>query len=285
MPRLWAHTLYATRRDYRPAPAGEPFGGPVFLVGSPRSGTTFLGSALGRVPGGAYLFEPVLMKAVVPYVWSGSWSDERARGVVLGLHERLLRSVGAPSATLVEKTPRSVFIADRLADWYPSARIVVLLRDGRDVALSWSRKPWLADRASLSARQRRRIEPGGYRYGPRPHFWVEPSRIEEFVSTTPTHRAAWGWRRHVEAWEEVEASIPEERRLEVRYEALVSDRARTAERLSAFLGLTPGAASVLAGEIASASPTSVGGWAASEVADDVAALAEMQPALGRLGYL
>ncbi len=44
---------------------------PVFVIGAPRSGTTFLGSCLGRLPFMSYHFEPRLTKAPARCVYEG----------------------------------------------------------------------------------------------------------------------------------------------------------------------------------------------------------------------
>src|SRR5205823_2810261 len=54
---------------------------PVFVIGAPRSGTTFLGSCLGRLPEISYHFEPRLTKAAARCVYDGSWSTRRGRAV------------------------------------------------------------------------------------------------------------------------------------------------------------------------------------------------------------
>ena len=277
-PRIFAHTLFSHLRDHRRAPRGNPPPGPVFVVGSPRSGTTFLGAALARIPGTSYQFEPVAVKAAVPYIWSGIWPEEKSRRLVTGVHTFLKAIQLEQGRTLIEKTPRNVFIVPQLSRWYPEARFVGLIRDGRDVAASWSQRPWLASRF------RRRCEPGGYRYGPRPPFWVEPERIEEFATTSTEHRCIWGWRAHTEQWLRVREDLDPGRWLEVRYEELVSEPLRHAEKLAGFLGLDGPARIRLEAALASARPGSVGAWRTSPVASDPRALAEAAELLDRLGY-
>ena len=48
---------------------------PVFIIGAPRSGTTFLGSSIGRMPEISYHLEPRLTKAAARCVYDGSWSE------------------------------------------------------------------------------------------------------------------------------------------------------------------------------------------------------------------
>lgn len=234
---------------------------------------------MSRIPGVSYQFEPVAVKAAVPYIYFNLWSEVRARSVVTRTH-RLLKAIHRESErTLVEKTPRNVFIADRLFSWYPDALFVGLVRDGRDVAKSWAQRPWF--RSDL---QGRRFEPGGYRYGPRPHFWVEAERIREFESTTPLHRCMWGWRVHTEEWLRLSDRLPENRRVEVRYEQLVTRPAESAAQLAEFLELDELGAESLHEALDAADPQLVG-KGRGEAVSDPEALAEGQDLLERLGYV
>lgn len=182
-----------------------------------------------------------------------------------------------PGATgSLDKTPRMAFIAEQLADWFPDARFIHIVRDGRDVAMSWSQKPWLGEDRS------RRFEPGGYRYGPVPRFWVEEHRLEEFRKTSTLHRAIWGWRRHVLAASEGLQSIESSRSLEIRYEELVKDPGRVAVQIAGFLGCPPMAPFWRAIETADAS--SVGRFDAMTSYEREVVEAEAGVVLRRLGY-
>ena len=281
VPRVFAHTVFSHLRDHRRAPRGTPPPGPVFVVGSPRSGTTFVGSALAKVPGVTYQFEPVAVKAAVPYIWSGTWSERTGARVVRFTHGMLKVIDFEWGRTLVEKTPRNVFIVERLARWYPGARFLGLIRDGRDVAASWARQPWLQEEPP----GRRRYEPGGYAYGPRPPFWVEPERVDEFRTTTTAHRCIWGWRAHTERWLAAKASLDASRWLELRYEDLVVDPTEASRQLTDFLDLDRRASTVLGEALAAATPASIGSWKDSEVAHDDRALTEATGLLADLGYV
>lgn len=277
-PRIIAHTAFSSFRDYERSPSGPSIDGPVFIVGSPRSGTTVFAHALGAVPGMSYHFEPVATKAAVPYMYLKEWSDENGRRWFRGVHSGLQIMHRARRKTVIDKTPRYVFIAEQLAAWFPSSKFIVLVRDGRDVAASWSEKQWMAGGAS------KRFEPGGYKYGPYPRFWVEQDRLDEFSATTAFHRAAWGWRRHVEHWSGVRASIPESRRLEIRYESMATNPAQESQRVAQFLDLNAEGHDRLAEHLSVLDPGSVGRWTVSDLGSDPRAVAEMQRALTSLGY-
>src|SRR5581483_10405892 len=170
----------------------------VFVVGCPRSGTTFLGGALGAVPGFVDLGEVTPWKAALPSNPSAAELRrilERVR--VLGL---------ASGLRGVEQTPETAFALGEALAAYPQALAVHSLRDGRDVVCSLLERGWLS--ATRSG-----VDDAGLEYGSSARFWVEPERREEFSRVSDARRCAWAWRRYVEA----ARSAPRDRVLEVRY--------------------------------------------------------------------
>ena len=149
---------------------------PVFIVGSPRSGTTFLRNVLNRHPslavcGETRFFADIYRKRRA----FGSLENPRnrrrlveeylstARFKRLGLDlpdlkENLLREATSYPALFTgilqgyaalqgkqrfgEKTPHHAFQARTLCEWYPGAAIIHLVRDPRDVVASLQRMPW-----------------------------------------------------------------------------------------------------------------------------------------------
>ncbi len=186
----------------------------VFVVGCPRSGTTFLGRAIGGLPGFVDLGEVTPWKAALP---SGPSAEELRR-----ILERVRLLGLARGLRGVEQTPETAHVLEAALEAYPQARAVHALRDGRDVVCSLLERGWLNA-------ERDGTDDAGLPYGPEPRFWVEPERREEFSRVSDARRCAWAWRRYVEAARG--ASIPD-RLLEVRYEALGSE----ADRLAGFLG-------------------------------------------------
>lgn len=194
----------------------------VFVVGSPRSGTTFLAGALGSLPGFVDLGEVAPLKAAVPELAKLS-SEMAARRV-----RRLLavsRRVGlVGSVRGVEQTPEVTFLAEAVARAYPEARLVHLVRDGRDVVCSLLERRWLsAGRAGE--------DDAGIAYGPYARFWVEEERRAEFTQASDARRAAWAWRRYVSAARSADAPVHE-----VRYERMATDPSAVAAELAAHLG-------------------------------------------------
>ncbi len=171
-------------------------GRPVFIIGAPRTGTTFLGQCLAALVELSYHFEPVATKAAARYVYEGLWSIAKARSFYRRVYAWLMRIHLDGDLVFAEKTPRNVFVVPFLLQCFPDARIIHIIRDGRDAALSLSKRPWLQAAQGDSGRR----EPGGYRYGAYAQFWVERERQAEFESTTDIHRCIWSWRRHPRGW-------------------------------------------------------------------------------------
>jgi hypothetical protein len=212
----------------------------VFVVGSPRSGTTFLGQTLGRQPGVVDLDEVQPLKALIPQL-VGLPEAEQARRFRRTLE--LVRTAGlVPHLRGVEQTPETSFVLRAALRAYPEARAVHMFRDGRDVVCSLLERGWLN-----AARDG--ADDADQAYGPQPRFWVEPERREEFRQVSDARRCAWAWRRYVEAVRAVE----DERILELRYAELP----QAGERLAAHLALD---AAPLAAALAAAHTESVGRW-------------------------
>ena len=198
---------------------------PLFVIGAPRSGTTFIGDCLGAAPSLSYHYEPPVLREVVRRVGWGDW-DTRFAGRVFRLTYRSLRLLDpkANAVRVADKTPEHAFTVQLLDAVFPGAQFVLMIRDGRDVATSLAQMPWL-----------RGVE-DGRRRGEQPRFWVEPERAQEFTSTTDFHRAVWAWRRYTEAALAARA-LGADRYQEVRYEDLTTDPRGVATKLLDFIGL------------------------------------------------
>jgi len=193
----------------------------VFVVGSPRSGTTFLAGAIGSLPGFVDLGEVPPLKAAVPELVDLPAPDAVRRLRRILAVARRVGLVGAVRA--VEQTPELAHLVDVVHRAYPEARIVHIVRDGRDVACSLLEKPWLRPRQTQS-------DDAGLAYGAYARFWVEPGRREEFEQVSDARRAAWAWRSYVTAARSAAAPI-----VEVRYERLAGSPDEVADVLAAEL--------------------------------------------------
>jgi hypothetical protein len=205
---------------------------PVFVLGAPRSGTTFLGSCIGALPEVSYHLEPRVTKAAARQVYEGTWPEDRAARVFRTAYRLLLLGSGDGGRRFAEKNPENCFVVPFLARTFPDARFVHIIRDGRDVAASHAEKPWLAAGSAGSGRRGR----GGQAWGPWARWWVEPERAEEFTAASDATRTAWSWRRFTEAALAGLATLPADRVLTVRYEDVVQDPQNAAGRIGAFLG-------------------------------------------------
>ncbi len=254
---------------------------PVFIIGAPRSGTTFLGSCIGRLPEVSYHLEPRLTKAAARCVYDGSWSERRSAAVFKLSYSALLLAALDGGRRFAEKNPENGFVVPFLAAAFPTAQFVHIIRDGRDAAVSHAEQPWLAAASAGTARRGR----GGQLWGPYPRWWVEPERSQEFTQVSDLVRSAWCWRRFTTAALAGLAGLPASRILELRYEALVRDPAAAAELLAGFLDTSPAGLQALRAGLAEARTGSVGRWRAALAEREVADVeAEIGPLLSRLGY-
>ena len=256
---------------------------PIFIIGAPRSGTTFLGKCLAALPEISYHFEPVATKVAARYVYEKIWGFTKARFFYRQVYGWLMRIHMDGHLRFAEKTPRNCFLVPFLYRSFPDAQFIHIIRDGRDAALSLSKKPWYQAALAYSGKR----EPGGYPYGPYAHFWVERERKTEFETTTDIHRCIWVWRRHTESALMAAAGLTTAQYYEIRYEALVTNPWEEANRLLKFLDISKATVGQRFHEtLAQAVPDPIGKWQqklCSEQLDQIEA--EAGPLLRQLEYL
>jgi hypothetical protein len=152
-----------------------------------------------------YVDRPTLCRLIrEARVTHGAADLEAAEAVIAKCFDHFFFGHGGTAArVLVEKTPQHLFYADRLLSRFPEARIVEVIRDGRDVCVS------LEDMAQR-------------------HFWPPADRRRQ-VET---------WLRYVSAGRGL-AAQPQvaDRVLTVRYEAAWAAPTDTLARVFAFAGL------------------------------------------------
>ena len=241
-----------------------------FVVGAPRSGTSFTAESLAAQPGWVDLGEVPLLKAAIPELVGRPAAEQRGR--VRRIIQRV-RTLGlARGLRGVEQTPETAFVLDAALQAFPQALAVHVIRDGRDVVCSLLERGWFrADRGGLDDARRA--------YGAYPRFWVEPERVDQFAAVSEARRAAWAWRRYVGA---VRASVPE-RVVELRYESLVTRPDVEAERLAAALRGDGGA---LAVAFERAHAGSLGRWRRDLTSEQVRDVEdEAGELLAELGYV
>jgi hypothetical protein len=215
----------------------------VFVVGSPRSGTTFTGSALGSLPGFVDLDEVQPWKAAIPSLLEVSPDEAGAR--LRRILERVRRLGLARGLRGVEQTPETSFVLPAVLRAYPEAVAVHVVRDGRDVVTSLLERGWLSA-------ERLGADDARLPYGAHARFWVEPGREDEFAAVSDATRAAWAWRRYVTA-----ADAAPERTVRLAYEHLVSDPTAAATPVAAALGVDE---AQVAGAFSKVHDRSAGRW-------------------------
>jgi Sulfotransferase family len=126
---------------------------PVFIIGSPRSGTTALAHALGRHPElwvskESYFLHQLYGNGRVEQVWEHNWrratpswlraeTVERAEFFgFLGLAVNALYSSRSQGRRWVEQTPLYTLMVNELAEMFPTASFLHIVRDGRSVVRS-----------------------------------------------------------------------------------------------------------------------------------------------------
>lgn len=257
-------------------------GRPIFIIGAARSGTTFLGDCIGRIPEVTYHHEPPATKAAGRFVYEGLWGYRRSRWFFRLVYSWLVRVERDGDLRFCEKTPTNIFLIPFLSKAFPDSQFIHIIRDGRDAASSHMHKPWLRAEDAWSGER----EPGGYLHGPWPKFWVEPDRREEFVTSSDARRMAWAWRRYTTTGLEQGPALGPERYHELRYEDLVRKPIDEGERILDFLGI---------GEVASrdrflttvqrADDSSVGTWRSTFYPSELTEIdAEAGDLLRQLGY-
>lgn len=209
---------------------GEMFHGDgsnvVFVIGSPRSGTTWLQKMVASHPLVATSQESnffISYGRALIRAWKEDLADDSGRGGIglpcylteeefyrmLGLvfeesivNRVLRRNPGA--CVFLEKTPSHALVVGEIHRALPRARFIFIVRDPRDVV------------ASMTAAAKT--------WG---KMWA-PSN---------TFRALAMWRRHVRSAREGLAAIPAELSIMIRYEDMVEDPGRVLRGVFSFIGL------------------------------------------------
>jgi hypothetical protein len=239
----------------------------VFVVGSPRSGTTFLAGAVGAQPGFVDLGEVKPLKANVDR-WM-SLAEEEAARELRSTVERVRRLAFVRDLRPVEQTPELSFVVKAAVRAYPQSTVLHIIRDGRDVVCSLLAKGWLREREGHDDARKP--------FGVHPRAWVEPDRRDEFTRAQEAARAAWAWRRYVSAARAAPAHT-----FEVRYEDIAADPGAAAAMIAARLETDP---EPLAEALAAVHSRSVGRWRRDLTAEQVADVErEAGPLLCELGY-
>jgi thioredoxin-like negative regulator of GroEL len=198
--RAWAKSFPAKDRDSIPPLA--------FLGGHPRSGTTLLEQVLGAHPRVTALDEPQAFTEAIEPALRGKMDHSSGRlNVLRRTYTRaLLRASGAtaPGKLLLEKNPSLTTQLPILLRVFPELRVVIALRDPRDVVLSCYFQNILLNPTSANFLS---FECLAKHYADLMDIWLA-----------------------VREWEELHC-------LETRYEDTVADVEKQGRRVTGFLGL------------------------------------------------
>lgn len=142
---------------------GDPSELPVFVVGMPRSGTSLVEQIAASHPAVFGAGERKDVPSIVDVLDEGStrrpsdWDWAAVLEAATGQIGRL-RTLGGPSARVIDKLPDNVMLLGHIAALFPHARVVICRRDLRDTALSCFFQqfsdgvPWAYDLADCAAR-------------------------------------------------------------------------------------------------------------------------------------
>lgn len=232
---------------------------PVFVIGAPYSGAGLIGYALKRSPGfhvtigpepvrdvtGAFARSPSIQRGrrdaaatVLRDAFAQAWQVTahscltcsplcRAAGQVAGAavcaREQDITRYG-------DASPDLMYCAEGLLDAFADARLIQVIRDGRDVVaamltdphvLGWF-KPGMANIESEF---------------PNPFFGVETEQdLAIWPGLTSAGKAAMRWRGIVRTMARLRGALSAEQLITLRYETMVAEPTTAAATLSGFLG-------------------------------------------------
>jgi tetratricopeptide (TPR) repeat protein len=231
------------RRPAEPSSAASAAAGHVFVLGFPRSGTTFLGQVLGAHPQVAAMDEVETLGEAGRGFLADEGGLERLAATpeaeLDGYREAYWRRVEAlgvdpKGRTVVDKLPMNTLGLPLIARLFPAAKVVFVRRDPRDVLLSCFR---------------RQFTPSGMAF--------------EFLSLDGAARYYDAVMRLAESYRE---ALPLDLTV-LRHEDLVADFAGQTERLLAALGLPEDPA--VAGFAGAAAPQDIATPSAAQVSGGV----------------
>jgi len=276
---------------------------PIILIGTQRSGTTWLGNVFARHDRLAYWPEPRHV-----WTWGNSYKPDdvltaadASPAVIRHIHRTFDRFVQQQSKDrLVEKTPSNCLRLPFLRAVYPDAKIILIVRDGRSVIRStgaildkgvphgkilgrafetplWEWPAYLP-RAASTLYRKVTGKPLAF-WGPRPPGW------KGWVRTDPREVIlAKQWAATITRAVDDAAAQSPDRMFQYRYEDFMASPREHMQRIVDFCEL-PGSAGLVEHVASTADPARQHKW---KDAIDAATLERvrphMEPTLNRLGY-
>ena len=282
---------------------------PVFVIGAPHSGTDLLGRAIKQSPGFHLTIGQDAVQSVV-YAFARSPSIQRGRGDAAATVLRdafaqawqvtahccltcsaVCRDAGqvvSPACCVAERdivrygdaSPDLMYCADALVDAFTDARLVQIIRDGRDVVAAM-----LADPLTL----------GWFKRGmanvetefPNPFFGIETDHdLAIWPELSTAAKCAMRWRGSVRAMARLRATMSAEQLTTLRYEDVLRHPGATAAGVSDFVGDAVGPIQVRTARRDVARDDEPGAWRRTLTPAQLADIESVAgPDLRRVGYL
>ena len=227
-----------------------------FIFGHARSGTTLLTRLIRVHPQvhcnyqGHFFTRAPLLETLVADPDVGSWLSRRSnrwnqgrdlsplvlRATADFIMERDARLAGksAPGCVVGDKSPNSLLDGEavrKMVKVYPEARLIFIIRDGRDAAVSHRFQAFIDRQAHLTPKDQRIRQ--SFSQDPAPFLSGQRSIFTE----KGIRQAALGWSHNVSDTHQVAQQLLGERYIHLRYEDLLSQPWQEMSRLWAFLGV------------------------------------------------
>ena len=243
--------------------------GPVFILGCPRSGTTFLSRCVGAIDKAdqfvGVLAGPRLMHGIAvsegihrellldlsrDVFWQTFWRTSAFRNRRVGGQQGALAMLGAALRPLpvlegrlfVYKEPFLCFAAEAFSEYYPNSIFLHIVRDGRDNADSMLRSypDALTDTVltsdSLSWHKNSEIGSWRRRGEINVPWWVPEDDVSSFVDASQYGRFMFLWREMVNRSISLGRALPPKRYLQIRYEDLAAGEESAGRSVRQILG-------------------------------------------------
>jgi hypothetical protein len=281
---------------------------PVFVIGAPHSGADLLSRALKRSAGFHVTIGQRSVMSVV-YAFARSPSIQRGRGEAAATVLRdafaqawqvtahgclacssACRDAGGVNGAGVcvaerdirrygDATPDLMYCAEGLVDAFADARIVQIIRDGRDVVAAM-----LADADALAW-----FKPGVANVDsefPNPFFGIETEAdLAAWPALSLAGKCAMRWRGSVRTMARLRSSMPAERLTTLRYEQVIRQPAAAARAVSGFIEADLAAIGVRARGRGGPMAIQSGGWRRMLTAQQVTDVEQVAGIdLRRVGY-
>lgn len=185
-----------------------------FVIGCARSGTSILGELIASHPAVKYIFEAHSIWELGGPGENGSHrlTVEHATPAIKAEIESWFRNQGQDTQVLVEKNPRNILRIPYIKEIFPEAKIIHIVRDGRDVACSMipgcGKEKWL------------HLKP--------------PSWKKYYDSYSGGIRCAMAWKQIMEIGLQDLQNVPH---LQIRYEDLVVSAGSVIVNIFNYMGL------------------------------------------------